>query len=570
MDRVRRMTGLLASSGISSRTLWLMLAIAVAVPLSGCGSRTKPAEAPTAEEAAKKADETVSEIEDQLRSALYQLQPENLNIDSRVDDAISVLNNWWAAIEAADLKPSGLAPAEIPADRISPELLARLQHDAFDGIDAQYIRGCYLARRISEQVAPSAASEIERVTEIFNWVCRNVGLRNPDDVAFPTGFYETVVTGRAEAEDRAVAVASILKQLRIDTAIISGVDSKDDSPWLLGVLLQDQVYLFDTNLGLPVPRGSESGWKAFESPATLAQIQEHPEWLKLLRVNDDEPYGLTADQLKKPRVQAVAFPNSWAPRIWVMEQLLPGENLCVLYDAPAKLDQLPGIFDRIARLFPDQKPADIGLWQYPLQVAERLQSPDAVTLRALQAALVPFIVPIEFDRDPDSGQVRRIETMRQLRIRTEQLFGHRNDAVAQYITIRQLSIQRPPEPSLGVVYQRAADDAFFWSCVCKFENGEYDSAEKQLSDYIKRYRRVGQWANEARLLLAQTLELAGKTDAALEMLRVQESGDPYRDRLAIMARMWSAPTTGKVPDGNEASSPAEAQSEKSDTPPPAQ
>ena len=60
-----------------------------------------------------------------------------------------------------------------------------------------------------------------------------------------------------------------------------------------------------------------------------------------------------------------------------------------------------------------------------------------------------------------------------------------------------------------------------------------------LNDYLKRYRRTGQWADEARLLLAETHLAQGEVEEALQALRVQESDDPYRDRLAIMARVWT-------------------------------
>ncbi len=497
------------------------------------------------------AEQEVSEIEDQLRSALYQLQPEHLNIDARLDDATSVLNNWWAAVKAAKLLPTGSQPAEIPTERVSAETLADLQRETFTSDDGRYIRDCYLARRVSDHVAAEVGSESQRATAVFQWVCRNMGLRRADEIDYAVGTYEALVIGRGTPADRASAVAAILQQLRIDSVIVTRAsETSSAAPWLLGVIVQGEVLLFDPHLGLPVPRGDVPLKEAFSQPATLNEIQAHPEWLALLATRADRPYPLTADDLKAPKIEAISRVQAWSPRIWNLEQLLPGDTLCVLYDAPADTDPLAGVFARIAVAVPAVEDNDIGLWKYPEEREAEMRQPNQLAQRAMQEALIPFLVPVEFEQDKETGKQRRVETMRQLRIRNSQLFGLRGDALAQYITIRQLSVMPPPEPAFGPVYQRAADDAFFWSCVCKFENGDYESAQKVLSDYLKRYRRGGHWTFEARLLLAEALAASGDTTQAVQTLRVQESDDPYRAHHAIRIRSWSPPAETPPPESD--------------------
>ncbi len=522
-----------------------------AVSLSGCA----PAAAPTAASkgtagaagkggaspgAGAEFSNPVQEIEDQLRSALYQLQPENLNIDSRVDDAISVLNNWWAAVETAKLMPTGLAAAELPASRLTPEAMSRLQRNVFDAEDGRYIRGCYLAKRISDHLSAETQTDAERVLKVFQWVCRNVTLRGGDDYDYPVTLYEAVVIGRAAPRDRASVMAAILKQMRIDSVVLTPKSAADaNAPWLFGALVQDDCWLFDLRLGLPVPRGDVDVAQRFTTPAALQSLREHPEWLAALSPRAEQPYPLSPEDLNALRVEAVVSTQGWSPRMWAMEQLLPGETLCVLYDAPGTIDQQPGVFERLAAGFPETKPADIGLWEYPQEQEAKLRTMDAVATRALQTDMLPFIVPIETKENKETKQRRPVETMRHLRIRTEQIYGRRNDAISQYITIRQLSVSQAPDPSLTQVYQRAADDAFYWSGVCKFETGEVASAAKLLNDYLKRYRRGGHWVHDARLLLAEAYVALGETAEALKLLRVQESNDPYRDRHAILIRAWS-------------------------------
>lgn len=482
----------------------------------------------------------VQEIEDQLRSALYQLQPENLNIDSNVDDAISVLNNWWVAAETAKLLPTGLAAAELPESRLSPEALARLKRNVFDADDGRYIRGCYLAKRISDHLSVDTQTDAERVLKVFQWVCRNVTLRGGDDYDYPVTQYDAVVIGRATPRDRASVMAGILKQMRIDSVVLTPKTAQDEkAPWLFGAFVQDDYLLFDMRLGLPVPRGDVEVEQRFITPATLKSLREHPDWLAALSPRAEQPYPLAAEELNSLQVSAVVSTHGWSQRMWAMEQLLPGETLCVLYDAPGKIDQLPGVFERLAAATPNTQPEEIGVWEYPLQQDVSLGKMDAVALRSKQVDMLPFIVPIELKENKDTKKMQPVETMRHLRIRTEQIYGRRNDAISQYIAIRQLSVSQPPDPGLTQIYQRAADDAFYWSGVCKFEAGEVASASKLLSDYLKRYRRGGHWVNDARLLLAEAYAATGEKAEALKLLRVQESNDPYRDRHAILMRAWS-------------------------------
>lgn len=494
--------------------------------------------AATTESEADRANEGIVEIEDQLRSALYQLQPENLNIDSRLDDAVAVLNNWWAAAEASKVIPEGTSSAAIPADRVPAELLSALENEAFDGTDGRHIRACYFAEHIAESLSAGADTDLDRVLRVFEWGCRNLALRSFDQPQLPFTFYEALIVGQMRPEDRAMVLAGILKQLHYDCVVLRpSAELVAGQPWLFGVIVENQVYLFDLALGLPVPQGDRPVAEQFQQPATLAQLKEHPEWLALLSPRADQPYPFTAEDLTHLHVDVITSPRSWTKRMWSIEQLLPGEMLCVLYDPPSAEADRPSLFDRVASAIPGIAANDVGVWSDPIRQEARMAAIDAPTVRAYQEALIPFIVPVEYQADRETGTQRRVETQRQLRIRTEQLLGNRLEALSQYVTIRQLSFTQPPEPPLIPVYQRAADDAFFWSTVCKFELGETETAITQLQDYLKRYRRGGQWIYVARSMLVDAYQKSGNTEELLKIAAVQESDDPYRDRHALLARL---------------------------------
>ncbi len=537
--------------------IWLGITLASGGFALGCNSGSaKPKEANTASTESRTAEsERVTEIEDQLRSALYQLQPENLGIDSNPEDATSVLNNWWAAAQVAKLVPTTATPAAIPAERLNESLTERLGRNTFDVDDGRHIRAAYLARKLSDLLSADSASETETVRRVFDWTCRNVALRGLDETPYPVGFYEALIIGRGTAADRALVCASILRQLRIDTAVFTPAAAKDDTgPWWFGVLAGDQWLLFDMTLGLPVPRGDQAD--PFAKAATLSELQAHPEWLTWLSPRADQAGPWRAEDLTNPRCAAIALPISWSARMWALEQLLPNDSLIVLYEAPASVDAYVGVFERIAASLPGRTAVEIGLWDYPQRLEEAYRTINALGQRALQAALTPFIVPVEIETKPDADGkpkvTRTVQTMAQLKFRTDQLSGKRSGAIAQYMTIRQLSVSPPPDPSLGPVYQRAAEDALYWSCVCKYESGEWETATAQLGEYLKRYRRGGQWTYAARALQAETLRQLGRNDDAVKLLKVQESDDPYRARHAVLMKVWTTdPVTAPAPAATE-------------------
>lgn len=535
-------------------TRWTALAI-VALSFSalwwtGCRPAARPAAPAAAATTGGPTPSQITEIEDQLKSALFQVQPENLGIDSRVDDAVSVLNNWWAAVKAARLEPTGLTPPEIPAERLPAEERTRLSREAFDVRDGLHMRESYLAQAIANPIADRNEGDLARAVALFEYVCRNIVLLAEDDPRPPFTVYELLLTGRGRPADRAWIYGTLLRQLRLDAVVLQArqEESSEQAPWLIGVPIESQVYLFDARLGTAIPRGSDPPAVRVTRPATLQEVLEHPDWLKALAARSDQPYEPTAEQLQTSRAQLIASPASWAPRMWNVEQLLPGDRLCVLYDPPAALGDAPGLFARAAAASGVWKAEDLSLWAYPQQALHQHLNMNANELRLVQAALTPFVVPVEFRAD-ENKQPRRVETLRQLKIRTTQLKGDYANAVGQYISIRHLAVMTPPDQALIPIYARAADDAYFWSCVCKVEAGEYESAAESLADYLKRFSRKGRWGVAARQLLAESQLALGQVAEAVQTLKMSLPDDTYRDGNAVLlkrlAELAAKPATEK-------------------------
>jgi hypothetical protein len=171
----------------------------------------------------------------------------------------------------------------------------------------------------------------------------------------------------------------------------------------------------------------------------------------------------------------------------------------------------------------------------------------------LRALLSPFAMPME--RMPDKSQkepsVQLVESFRLLRIRTEQLRGKLKAAIAQFVTIRTAEVSGLPGPQFAPLYVRAAEDALFWTCVCKYEIGEYDSCIDSLDDYFKRFRRNGRWPAAARGLLAAAHLASGRMPEAQAALKMSVGNDDaYRAPHGVLLKRWqelsaSSPTGDK-------------------------
>ncbi len=512
-----------------------------------CGCKKSAPPTPTA--TTPSANRAVAtEVEDQLKSALYQLQPENLGIDSRIDDAVSVLNNWWSAVKSAKLEPTGLTPPAIPEALLPANVRELLDKELYDNQDGQHIRSSYFAKQIGDHVGSPTDKELDRVIKAFEWVCRNITLLAEDEVTPPLGFYELLVFGRGRPFDRAMVFGEILRQLRLDSVVLYPSGALEaDSPWLMGVLLDGKVYLFDPRLGLPIPNGDAPKTGRITQPATLEEILAHPEWLTPLAARSDQPFEPSVEQLQSAQVGVLTPVMGWSARMWRLEQLLPGDQLCVLYDPPAKLGDAPSVFERVATSFPGKTLEQIERFVDPLLRTEMDARDRTEVMRALQMAQSSLLAPFAANNDDKApGGRRAVPTQRQLKTRTLQLQGRYADAIAQYVSIRQLGVTPPPDATLALVYARAAEDAFYWSCLCKVDSNQLESATQLLSDYLKRYRRGGRWLVGARQALADCHLARNQTAEAIETLKMSLPDDPARASTAVQIKWLSGLSAEKT------------------------
>lgn len=543
--------------------LWLGIVVGLV-----CGCQQKPAVSPAAGSkgagaSAAKGDAASVPSDpatDMLRSAVYQLQPENLGIDSDAAAAVSVLNSWREQTSLIEVSRFGFTDDSLkalPETLLSDEQRRRMLATEFTPTDALYIRNALLAATMSRYAASDKTRELDRVVAIFEFVMRTVALQPSIVPQLPFPLYEILLLGQGTADDRAWVFASMLKQQRIDSVILQSKD--DPEARLVGVILEGDVYLFDTKLGLPIPRGDDPPSVHISRPATFKEMLAHPEWWQGLTIRADQPYPWNSDQLSAADVFVISAEESWGGRMKQLETVLPSDSLCVLYDPLVDTPALPSLPKRIAAGNAEWTVDKLRFWEHPLNVRQRFE---ALGQQARQLGLIleRFNVPLEVkevEKPVFNEKTKKTEIVKGLearparqhvKCRTEQLLGKFSDATAHYLGIRHLAVESPPAElrsnpqafqQVAQMYGLAASDASFWSAVCKLEMGEWDAAAGALQDYLRKYQQ-SDWTSAARYLLTLALAERGKLPEARAAASLLSADDPHRPGLDVLLKRWEA------------------------------
>lgn len=475
-----------------------------------------------------KNENTTEEI---LTSAVLQLTPTNYTIFDSADKQISLLNSWHSLVPESTIP----AVSNVPAGWVNDAQAARLKSDNYDLEDAVHIRDAMLSHSIVGYLSPRAADEVGQARAVFDFVVRNVSLRGDDDPEIPLGVYELLLLGQGNPEDRAWVTAALLRQLRIDSVIVRPPGQNGVNQWLLGVLLDGKVYLFDPRLGLALPSSDKLSQSSL--PATLAEIPSHPEWLQQFDVKNDE-YPIKAESLKQVDIQPIIEASAWTRRIQQLESVLPAEVLCVLADPLSDEAGRSGILSRLKAVgwnLEAMKP-----WPYPQQQRDAMKSAGPAVQMALEVGRKILSVPIPFKISEANELTFGHAERKLLRIRTDQLLGKFEDATQRYLSIRHMEIEQTPVRELAELNRLAAENAIYWTAVSKFEFKEYEAAIEQLNAYLKRYDRSGRWRFAARALLADCQAELGHFKEAAEALERSRSDDPYRLGNAARVKIWKA------------------------------
>ncbi len=112
-------------------------------------------------------------------------------------------------------------------------------------------------------------------------------------------------------------------------------------PWLTGVLIGGEIYLFDCSLGVPVPGPEQQGI------ATLAQARRDASVLRRLNVPGWFEYPIQKDSVQQCAALLMIEPETFCQRFKSLERGLVGDNRMVLFEdietTAAELEKVNGV-----------------------------------------------------------------------------------------------------------------------------------------------------------------------------------------------------------------------------------
>ncbi len=489
---------------------------------------------PTRIEVWRFSDKRMNEIDDRLKKYYVRGEP-TIGWEPSADESALVqllerANQWlrnvedesdWRADPRISALPDKLRESPSLQQKVSP---ANLESAAFDTTEARQLQQAIWLRDISRWAKGEAVSPVDVATALFDWTIRNIQLDDPKDApGFIHQPWQVLMYGRGTAEQRAWVFAELCRQQQLDVVMLATGDR-----WWLPALWDDgKLYLFDTQLGLPIP-GTEPG-----SVATLAELVDNPDRLSQLSVEGEGDYPTSAADLKSVHAWMVASPLQLSKRALLLEEAFEGEHFVVLTAGTNR------IFDELAKA---SNLTDTQLWPYPF---ESIVAEQEMSKQRRERAAVQFLV---FAQRPRLWKARVLHFQGTKDIPIED----RNDPLAQpdqghrkAIALYQDPRVRPPnsalrelEASKRPLYELSKANASYWLGLLSYDLANYRVAEDWLARRTLEARPQGPWTRGAQYNLARTYEAMGELRKAIRVL--EQDTSPQRLGNLIRARQLRA------------------------------
>jgi hypothetical protein len=482
--------------------------------------------------------------------------------------AVERLNQFFEASGPEEFALSAAA-RDYLATRLGPQgqpVLAMLERREWNIQDARHIEDCMLYQAVARRVA-GEGDDLTRVRRVFDWIVRQIelvpagALAGPDLPQVPVRPYDVLLRGMATENgdaywaERGWLFMALCRQLGVDAGLLTYTPRSERGRslfWVCGALIDGQVYLFDTRIGLPIPGPGGQG------VATLEQAIADPEILNRLDLPGEVPYMTTAADLAASPIGVMidSSPGYLSPRMRSLEKSLVGRNRVTLHRDPA--EQQEAFAKALGRRFGGAE-----LWQVPMEVFVRLFG-DGEFVRATQYPMTRFDARFPL-----------------LPARMAQLRGETAEAIHAYILLRfrENPVENDGKTPIPPVVQKDLDlYATYFLGLAQLEAEEPGHAEKFFRQALELLPEPGQnrtlcalyrWG--VRTNLAFLAEARGDLTAAVRDYcaptgTFQDIGNRLRARDLIwrdpFAREGASPPSAPAssPESPAASAPAAATS----------
>jgi hypothetical protein len=382
-----------------------------------------------------KADEDLTEEEKQLKQQIQEYNSltqyaektderlastvtkrELFSVAETLNDVLNLLNRWKDKIETTQAWEQDplvdTLPASLREKIYVDNAIKRLSADEYhidkshvdhDGWQLQQIS--WLAN-IADRVCESTSDSYEQAKLLFDWTVRNIQTRDlklktmdGELVDMPLEPWMAMIYGQGTAQQRAWVFMLLCRQQGIDAVMIG---FKDESPsdgfreWLPAVILDNDLYLFDTEIGIPITKTGRIGDNA--EIATLQEVVDNPDLLLKYNLSDEKKYRFQPEDIKSAKFIALVegSPLYLSKRALTLQNYLSGKDKLILSANPVDIQH---------RLIPDLEtsplnPAglikEVRLWPKPYETLFHFDHEFARSLdgiRDLREIVDPFFMP---------------------------------------------------------------------------------------------------------------------------------------------------------------------------------
>ena len=432
-------------------------------------------------------------------------------------------------------------------------------------------------KELEKSTGQIEAERLAAAERLFDWTIRNIQLdplpppaRGPEALAgegtapnvpalageVGAGYahtpYELLNQGHGDAHERSRLFILLCRQAGIDAVMLARFDEKVSTtpqPWLPAVLIGKQLYLFDAELGLPIPGPGGQGI------ATLAQAVGDPAVLNQLDLPGGPAYAQSPSSLAKIVALVEAEPEALSRRMALLQKEMPSKLRLVLSVQPSALRARLG----------ECQPAlhGVRLWNVPFEAIfyqigrPRALSADPKLAEAFHREEVVFYSvgpPLLLGRNlhlqgqfENSDQIpgarklyldsRMSDEQRKLLYVSERF----RQAMGFYQPLPEDEKQRTAVlETLIRRTQRIKEHATYWLGLTYYESGKYNAVIEWLDKPVMQAALPSPWRAGARYNLARSYEALGQTDKAVELLEADDSPQRHGNllRAAWLKGQW--------------------------------
>ena len=455
--------------------------------------------------------------------------------------------------------------------------LYRLMADDFEPEDDDKNPIDSVFSKLNPDLGPADAKDLSLAVRLFDWVTRNVQLQEtpsytdeeledlklvdadtlPGSGVVSLGAKRTpwhmLIFARGDYVEKAKLFMSLCHQSDLNTVMFA--TGEDTKPWAVGVLIGKEWFLFDTQLGLPIP-GSDG-----RSIATLSDVREDANLLSKLDLTvqeslaDDTKYWVTEEDLATLTGLVYWTPESASHRIAALESGLVGNQRLILTQrADETIASLPAVKDV------EYKPWDISLQTrlYRKVIGESLANAvtDDATAQKLswyfneEGYVMAFpnyrtgrtrFLNGKFEVERDVPSRDAIESFAILMYDDATIAGLETDRDLQkMIGIRKAESagQTPAEFDRDIRSRQqqmrlVRRDAGVYMCQAHFDNGNISTTANWIPKLLEK-DDVERWTSSLNYLGSRAYEARHQYDEAIELLKAegpQQHGNLIRARL---------------------------------------